>query len=313
MASLLKRVAGAVPGVRALDRALRRRYTGTDRRDEIGLPRGHYGSPLPGYDEVAARAGELFRKDIAAGPGLDLRVPQQLDLVRAFAPFYADFDWPDQPAPGRRYHVKCGWYEAGDALALYGMMRHFRPGRVVEVGSGFSSALMLDVNERFLGGRTRFTFVEPHPERRLNGLLTPADRGAATVVASPVQGVPAETFAALEANDILFVDSSYVSKIGSDVNRLFFDVLPRLRPGVLVHVHDIFWPFEYPREWIDRGLAWNEAYLLRAFLLFNRGFEILFFNDYLAHAHAGDLRTYMPRFLDNPGGAIWLRRTEEEA
>jgi len=85
-------------------------------------------------------------------------------------------------------------------------------------------------------------------------------------------------------------------------------VLPSLRLGVLVHVHDIFYPFEYPRAWIDEGRCWNEAYLLRAFLQFNQGFEVVLMNTFMQHFQRGWFEQHMPLCLRNPGGSIWLRR-----
>jgi hypothetical protein len=113
---------------------------------------------------------------------------------------------------------------------------------------------------------------------------------------------------ALRSGDVLFVDSSHVAKIGSDVNSLFFDVLPNLAPGVVVHVHDIHYPFEYPKDWVFEGRAWNEAYLLRAFLTMNTDYEILLFNSYLSCFHIDEVAQLMPGWRINPGGSIWLRR-----
>ena len=92
-------------------------------------------------------------------------------------------------------------------------------------------------------------------------------------------------FRELHAGDVLFVDSTHVAKVGSDVNHIFFEILPILQPGVVVHFHDIMYPFEYEPKWIYTGVAWNEAYMLRAFLMFNPTFKILLFNSFLAHLH----------------------------
>jgi predicted O-methyltransferase YrrM len=301
--SLLSRIA-RLPGARRLDAALRRHYTGSARAERF--PRGHYNSPLPGYDEVERRAEALFATDVDALPGIDLRVEAQLALLRDVADHVADFDWPAAPSPDHRYYRENPWFEIGDALALYLMLRRSAPRRVVEVGSGFSSALMLDVNERFLDGSVHFTFIEPYPER-LHALLRDADRERCRIHEAPVQEVPVSVFDALEARDVLFIDSSHVSRIGSDVNHLFFEVLPRLAPGVLVEVHDVLWPFEYPRKWVLAGSAWNEAYLVRAFLQYNDRFEIVWFNSYLAHRQRAALEALAPEVLASPGGSLWLR------
>ena len=106
----------------------------------------------------------------------------------------------------------------------------------------------------------------------------------------------------------MFVDSGHVSKVGSDLNHVVFNVLPRLASGVLVHFHDVYYPFEYPREVLYSGIAWNEAYLLRAFLQYNERFEILLFTTYLETAHAAMVFDAMPLCRRNPGGSLWLRR-----
>ena len=188
------------------------------------------------------------------------------------------------------------------------MLRHLRPARYLEVGSGYTTALALDTNERYLGGAMELTAIEPYPEL-LGGVTRSGDR--VEVLAEPVQSVPMERFRSLGAGDVLFVDCSHVLKTGSDVQHLYTNVLPVLAPGVYVHVHDIFWPFEYLRHWVEAGRAWNEAYLLHAFLLFNDAFEIVLWNHYLALVHRDVVEAELPQMLETPGGAIWLRRTSE--
>jgi hypothetical protein len=188
------------------------------------------------------------------------------------------------------------------------MMRHFRPRRIIEAGSGFSSAVMLDTNDLFFGGAIKLEFIEPHPER-LYSLLTAKDRTMCIVHEKKLQEMPVDYFRALEAGDILFIDSSHVTRVAGEVNYYMFEILPALRPGVLIHVHDIFNGFEYPRPWIDGGKSWSEAYLLRAFLEYNSAFEVLLFNTYLAHFHPDFFRQHMPLCLQNTGGSIWLRKT----
>jgi Methyltransferase domain len=223
------------------------------------------------------------------------------------ARFYTDFTWPDQPYPDNRYYLANSWFGHGDAISLYGVLRYFRPNRVIEMGSGFSSALILDTNEKFLAHAVRFTFFDPFPER-LRSLLRDTDRQNVGVVPDIVQNVPIATFSELDANDILFVDSLPVAKIGSDVNYLIFEILPALKPGVLVHFHDILWPFEYPLEWVLASTAWNEAYVVRAFLQYNHTFEMLLFNSYLGDKFASLFEALMPNFLKDIGGSLCLRK-----
>jgi predicted O-methyltransferase YrrM len=187
------------------------------------------------------------------------------------------------------------------------MLREAQPRRVIEVGSGFSSAAMLDANELAFSGRMKFTFIDPDLSR-LRPLLHPADAERSTLIERRVQDVPLQTFMELEANDVLFIDSSHVSKIGSDVNRLFFDILPVLAPGVLIHIHDIVGDLEYPREWLDEGRAWNEQYLLRAFLMNNPSYRIELFTAWLFNTRHAWLREHMPLCAGGGGGQIWLRK-----
>jgi hypothetical protein len=271
------------------------------------FPRGHYYSPLPGLRDVDLRAGALFNPQVDIA-GVRLEPEKQVALLKAMASHAADFDWPPEPQAGRRFYVENGFFVEGDALVLFAVLRHFKTGRLIEVGSGFTSALMLDANERFLNRSISFTFIEPFPARLLS-LVGKELQEKVEIQPCSVQEVSLNQFEKLDENDVLFIDSSHVAKIGSDVNFLMFEVLPRLKPGVIIHLHDIFWPFEYPQSWINEGRAWNEAYLIRAFLQFNDAFEILLFNSYLGQRHGDLVREIMPRFMRTTGASLWLRKT----
>lgn len=292
--------------LRAARRELRtvKRDAATLRRAVGEWPPGHFYSPVPDLDAVRAREAEIWA--VPAGvPGIDARAEAQLALLPAFAEFYAEQPWSDDPVGELRYGFANGYFSYGDGLVLYAMLRHLKPRRIVEVGSGWSSALMLDVADRFLGDDLRLTFIEPYPER-LHGLLRPADHRRAEILEMPLHDVDAAVFTALEPGDVLFVDSTHVSKIGSDVNQLVHEVLPILPPGVHVHVHDIFWPFEYPQDWVYRGRAWSEAYLLRAYLTHNPRARITWFNHFLAMFHSEEVAAGMPLWRKNSGGSLWF-------
>ncbi len=194
----------------------------------------------------------------------------------------------------------------GDALILHAFLRQLRPRRLIEIGSGWSSALILDTADRYLPD-LRCTFIDPYPEL-VRSLLARGDESRATVVPEPVQTVDRSLFTGLGEGDVLFVDLSHVAKIGSDTTHVYLEVLPTLAKGVVVHFHDIFWPFEYDRSWVDEGRAWTEAYLLRALLCENPSWELLLWNDWLAYHHLDVIGRELPRMLENTGGSIWLRR-----
>jgi predicted O-methyltransferase YrrM len=273
------------------------------------VPPGHFYSPIPSIDEVRKDSDRLFATPSRTLPGIDLREDDQLALLEVFADrYYREMPFGPTQSPAHRFYFENPMFSYADALSLYSVIRHFEPKRVVEVGSGFSSALTLDTNDLFFNGRIRTTFIEPYPDR-LMSLLRGTDKDHATVIQNRVQDVGLDLFAELEPNDILFIDSTHVSKIGSDVNRIVFEILPILAKGVLVHFHDIFLPSEYPPQWIYEGCAWNEAYLLRAFLQFNDRFEILLLNNFMGHFHEAFLAERMPLFMKNIGGSVWLRKT----
>ena len=115
-------------------------------------------------------------------------------------------------------------------------------------------------------------------------------------------------FQKLTANDVFFVDSSHVLKVGSDLSKIFFSILPALQSGVLIHMHDMFWPFEYPKSMIAEGRNWNELYLVRSFLQNNDSFEILFFSSYLEIVHRGELEKNLQDYSEFTGNSMWLRR-----
>jgi predicted O-methyltransferase YrrM len=271
-------------------------------------PPGHFYSPVPDMAFVERHKDRLFDRRAASVPGIDINAAGQLALLDELAAYHDDLPFRDDPSPGLRYYYRNPYFSHGDAIVLCAMMRRLRPQHVIEVGSGFSSAVMLDTNDLFLARRARFTFVEPDP-RRLAALLGSREDDRHEVITDIVQAVPLERFQALKANDILFVDSSHVAKIGSDVVHLVTQVLPALASGVVIHFHDISWPFEYPEAWIREGKAWNESYLLKAFLQFNDRFRILFFNSYLGIHHRQALEERLPLYFRQRGSSLWIVKT----
>jgi predicted O-methyltransferase YrrM len=270
------------------------------------VPPGHFYSPLPtsaDVEEAARRA--------AADPrlgGIDLQDEEQMRLLEELADFYPEIPFASEPRPGLRYRFDNPSYSYADGVFLYSMIRRFRPRRIIEVGSGFTSALILDVNERFFDNTIACTFVEPYPDL-LHSLLTDDDRRRARIIPARLQDVDLALFDPLGANDILFIDSTHVSKANSDVNRLFFEILPRLAQGTVVHLHDIFPALEYPIEWMREGRAWNEQYVLRAFLQYNAAYTVRLFGSYMVTSRPDWFRSRMPLCLRNPGGAFWMQRT----
>lgn len=262
----------------------------------------HFHQPVP---EVRALPEALWRTG-SAMPGVDLNPRGQLRRLRGFRRFRREVAAipADPTGEPTGFHLRNGAFEGTDALAYYCMIRSFRPRTVLEVGSGYSTLLAAQAARR--NGRTRVIAVEPYPRPFLRRGVP----GLARLIRRPVQEVGLAPFLRLKRGDILFIDSSHVSRIGSDVNFLFLEVLPRLRPGVIVHLHDIFFPGDYPREFVkERLYFWNEQYLLQAFLAFNRAWEVLLCNSWLGRRHRPLLRSIFPTSVPWwGGGSFWMRR-----
>ena len=284
------------------------RHAGAGERP-LYVPVGHFYSPLPDLDEVLRDEARVFA-DPEVIPGIDLRADEQFALMRSFRKSYDTQPFASELRPGLRYHFDhpSGSYGHSDALCLHAVLRHLKPKRLVEIGSGHSTCVTLDTVDRFLGGATKVTLVEPYPEY-LRTLLRPGDLERVELLPERAQDVPPATFADLGAGDVLFIDSTHVGKVGSDVNHELFHILPSLAAGVWIHVHDVLWPFEYPRPWIEENRGWNEAYMLRAFLQYNAAFRIELMNTFLTHRHRDWFVQNMPLCLKNAGGSIWLQKT----
>jgi predicted O-methyltransferase YrrM len=268
---------------------------------------GHFYSPVISIKGIKKREAEIWKnKEIDGIPGIDLRTEDQINLVKEFTNYYHELPFKEKIENKLRYYFDNQFYSYTDGIILYSIIRHFKPKRIIEIGSGFSSALILDTNELFFDSKIHLTFVDPYPER-LYSLMTREDKEKIEVIESDVQLIPLDVFRKLESGDVLFVDSTHVTKTGSDVNYILFEILPILNSGVLIHFHDIFYPFEYPKEWVLNGRNWNEDYILKAFLMYNENFEIKLFSEYL-HKHHKQIFIDLPLAYMNHGGSLWVEK-----
>lgn len=272
------------------------------------VPPGHFYSPIPSLNEIKSREDRIWGNIPKELPGIDLNTEEQLIYFSEFAKLYKEMPFSSEKNATLRYFFENSSYSYSDAICLYAMIRKAKPRRIIEVGSGYSSCVMMDTNEFFFDDNIDITFIEPYPDL-LFSLMKEEDKSRYRVLPRILQEVESDIFYELTENDILFIDSTHVSKIGSDVNHILFDLLPKLNKGVFVHFHDVIYPFEYFKEWIYQGIAWNEAYIIKAFLQYNNAFKIVFFNTYLEHFYRENFENYMPLCLRNPGGSIWLKRT----
>jgi len=251
----------------------------------------HYYEPIPDFRSITSEQLERRREFRSIDCGWDA----QLQLLRDLSAFRIEFEAAD---------FKNDYFNGLDAAVFYSLIRHLRPRRVIEIGSGYSTRFAHKALTRNADGG-RLTCIEPHPEERLNGL-----RLSVEVIQKRVEEIDVDFFSCLQANDILFIDSSHTVKFGSDVCYEFLEVLPTLRPGVWVHVHDIFFPHDYPAEWLlKRRLALNEQYLLEAFLSFNREFQVALANHWLTLDHSSAARELWDG--DAVSSSFWFYRRHD--
>lgn len=277
--------------------------------DALWVPPGHFYSPIVDVPAVTVRGG-LFDDLTRDLPGVELGVDRQWAFYDQLRPILRDVHFAsDRGAAtieGRRYFSDNPAFGDGDGSTLESVLRFVRPRRVLELGCGYSSACLLDTRERHLGLDVRITFVDPYPEL-LESLIRESDRATVDIRAVGTQDVSLDLIGVLDSGDVLFIDSTHVAKTGSDVVRIFHEILPAVRPGVWIHLHDHFAGFEYPVSWVEEGRSWNEQYLTRAFLQFNSEFEIVLWPTFLRALDADRFDFGVPPRV-NGGGSLWLRR-----
>lgn len=253
----------------------------------------HYYEPLPDFRSITTEQITRHR----TYPGIDFNWNEQLTLVNELTAYSNELR-------ELQFDFHNGFFNGFDAAVYYSLIRHLQPQRIVEIGGGYST----QIADRALArnGTGKLTCIEPYPEERLNGAKLNLE-----LITKRVEEIDVGFFSSLEANDILFIDSSHTVKFGSDVCFEFLEVLPRLKPGVWIHVHDIFFPHDYPKEWlIERRQAWNEQYLLEAFLSFNSRFSVELANYWFCLDHLDEAARLWPRELSPSYGAcsFWMKR-----
>lgn len=245
-------------------------------------------------------------------PGIDLNVLGQLRLLEKFDYNQELMEFPLRKRDDLSFYYGNDYFGSGDAEFLYNMIRLYKPGKLIEVGSGFSSLLaqaaLRKNTELDSGYACDHVCIEPYENPWLG-------RAGLRVIRQPVQEVGDGLFAGLSHNDILFIDSSHVVRSGGDVIFEVLRVLPQLRAGVIVHFHDIFTPRDYPRRWlVDEIRLWNEQYLLEAFLSQNDRFQVIAALNYLAHHHRDELAAKCPVYAEEASnrepGSFWIQKTE---
>jgi hypothetical protein len=212
----------------------------------------------------------------------------------------------DKPLVKDGFFVNNPNFGAGDVDLYYLIIRKFKPCKIIEVGSGFSTMVCLKAIEqnKIEGTKTELTCIEPFEMPFLN------QEKNINLIRKPVEEVGLELFQSLEENDILFIDSSHIIRPGNDLLHIFFEIFPILKKGVVIHIHDIFSPRHYPKEWLTEKMRfWNEQYLLEAFLHNNHGYQVLFTANHLVKSHYEEAKKVLIHLQPNSEpSSFWMQK-----
>lgn len=264
------------------------------------FPAGHFYSPVVSSTVLhEPDVSRVWPPEPTDPPGVDMRADEQLALLRRLGAHRFPVDAQVGP---HAYDPTNDQFPPHDAAVLYALVRLLRPARMVEIGSGWSTTVaMAAIADGALG--TQLTCIEPHPRAFISAMAGVG--GPMTLREERVEHAPGAVFDDLGPGDILFIDSSHVAKTGSDVVHELLQVVPRLAHGVVVHVHDIFIPEDYPQGWVGAGFNWNEQYVLHALLIGNAAVRILLANRWLALRHPEAVRDALGA-VDLDGSSFWF-------
>jgi hypothetical protein len=240
-------------------------------------------------------------------PGIDWNISEQLKILNMFLCSQELVDIPKEKSSTLDFYLNNGTFVSGDAEYWYQLIRSIKPRKIFEVGSGNSTLMAIKAIrkncEQDLNYNCNHVCIEPYEIPWL-------EETGVSVVRKKVEDVELDFFSKLEENDILFIDSSHVIRPQGDVLFEYLELLPTLNKGVIVHIHDIFSPKNYLREWLeDEVRFWNEQYLLEAFLSHNSTWKIIGALNYLHHNHYEKLKSVAP-FLtpDREPGSFYIQR-----
>lgn len=240
-------------------------------------------------------------------PGINFNVDEQLNLLTNFNYNNELIKFPLKKENEIEFNYNNNSYESGDAEYLYNMIRHFKPNRIIEIGSGHSTLMAQNAIKKNKSENPNYNCnhicIEPYEMPWLKELDV-------ELVRELVENIEVSYFEKLEKNDILFIDSSHIIRPQGDVLFEFLELLPIIKSGVLVHVHDIFTPKDYLDNWVIKDhKLWNEQYLLEAFLTSNLDFRIIGALNYLSHNYKKEFKEKCPVFASQSGvepGAFWM-------
>ncbi|MBD2014280.1 class I SAM-dependent methyltransferase [Microcoleus sp. FACHB-53] len=269
----------------------------------------HYYDPLPNFSDITKE--QVLKRRISTA--IDWNLEAQINLIQKLSLSKPEIDHiKDGKNSNLKFNFLNDFYSEVDAAIYYTLIREIKPTKIIEIGCGYSTqiaALAIAQNQQE-GKRGKIICIEPYPEPQLIEANLDVE-----LLIERVENIDLKNFEPLSANDILFIDSTHTVKFGSDVCREILEILPALASGVWIHFHDIFFPYDYPPQWlIEKRLAWNEQYMLEAFLAYNSRFEVVLANHWLSVDYPQEVAKIWPGVVNwekdpyHHCAGLWLRK-----
>jgi len=268
----------------------------------------HYYEPLPEFSQITQEQ-VLQRREPAC---IEWNFEAQVNWIKRLSVYSTEIEkLVNEQVPALKFDFFNDFFFELDAVVYYALLREVKPSTVIEVGCGYSTQIAVKaiaMNQQE-GKAGKVICIEPYPESQ----LTEANLEV-QLIQERVETIDLKVFEQLSAGDILFIDSTHTVKFGSDVCREILDILPAIASGVWIHFHDIFFPYDYPPKWlIEERRAWNEQYMLEAFLAYNHSFEVILANHWLCVDYPQDVAQIWPGVLKwkepyHHCGSLWLRK-----
>lgn len=249
-------------------------------------------------------------------PAINMNTDEQLSILRQF--HYNDelLAIPAHKTDKMEYFYDNGSFLSGDSEYLYNIIRHLKPKNIIEIGSGSSTMMALNAISKNKAEDSNYTCkmmcVEPYENSWL-------EKTESIIIRKKVEDIEKSFFEQLTTNDILFIDSSHMIRPQGDVLFIYLQLLPLIKPGVYIHIHDIFTPKDYLDEWIFKNIRlWNEQYLVEAFMSYNQNFKIIGALNFLRHQHYNEfsskcpvLKQHIESGVEREPGSLWLMKTKQ--
>ena len=260
----------------------------------------NYYEPVFDFDQLKFNLNE--KRNL---PGINMNVSEQIELLKSlnYTNELKQLNF-DKLSPVSNFNINNNFFVGGDADIYYQIIRFYKPNKIIEIGSGYSSLVAVEAinkNYREDNIKTSLVCIEPYENKWL-------EKKGIEVIRKKIEDVDDTVVTKLNKNDILFIDSSHIIKPQGDILKIYLEILPKLQPGVIIHIHDIFTPRDYPEKWLkEENRFYNEQYIIETLLDHSNRYKILCSLNFLKNEYFNDLKNVCPYLIkENEPGSIYL-------